>query len=134
VHRDNNLNGQPLAINGKLYQKGLWTHAFDDQTPADTVFDISGRNDSTFKATVGLDDLGTRGSVQFQVLVDGVKKAESPVMLPKKTHVLSVDVSGAKEVTLRVLNGGDGYGWDHAAWGFARFIEAGMKDPFENDP
>ncbi len=29
-------------------------------------------------------------------------------MRPKNTHELSVDVRGAKEVTLRVLNGGDG--------------------------
>ena len=44
MHRDTNLNGQPLAINGKPYPKGLWTHAFNDQTPADIVFDIAGRN------------------------------------------------------------------------------------------
>ena len=37
-------------------------------------------------------------------------------------------------MTLRVLNGGDGYGWDHAAWGFARFIEAGMNDTLEKGP
>ena len=134
VHRDTNFKGKPLAINGKPYPKGLWTHAFNDQTPADIVFDISGRNYSTFKATVGLDDLGERGSVQFQVLVDGVQKAESPVMLPKKTHELSVDVKQGKEVTLRVLNGGDGYTCDHAAWGFARFIEAGMNDMLEKSP
>jgi hypothetical protein len=134
VHRDMNLKGQPLAINGKSYLKGLWTHAFNDQTPADIVFDISGRHYSTFKSTVGLDDLGEHGSVQFQVLVDGVKKAESPVILPKKTHELSVDLNQGKEVTLRVLNGGDGYAWDHAVWCFARFIEAGIKDPLENAP
>jgi hypothetical protein len=57
VHRDTNLKGQPLAINGKSYPKGLWTHAFNDQTPADIVFDISGRKYATFKATVGLDNL-----------------------------------------------------------------------------
>jgi hypothetical protein len=128
VRRDTNLKGQPLAINGKPYLKGLWTHAFNDQTPADIVFDISGRKYATFKATVGLDDLGEHGSVQFQVLVDGVKQAESPVMLPKQAHELSVDLNQGKEVTLRVLNGGDGYGWDHAAWCFARFIEAGINE------
>ena len=72
--------------------------------------------------------------MQVQVLVDGVKKAESRVMLPKKGHELSVDLNQRKEVTLRVLNGGDGYAWDHAAWGFARFIEAGLKNPLENGP
>ena len=104
-----------------MFEKGLWTHAFNDQTPADIVFDLSGQKFEVFKASVGLDDLGERGSVQFQVLVDGQKKAESPVMRPKKVHALVVDVTGAKEITLRVLNGGDGYGWDHAVWGWARF-------------
>jgi len=28
-----------------------------------------------------------------------------------------------------VLNGGDGYGWDHAVWGWARFLKNGAKDP-----
>ena len=60
-------------------------------------------------------------------------KAESPVMLPKKTHELSVDVKQGKKVTLRVLNGGDGYGWDHAVWGFARFIKTNVKDTLESD-
>ena len=50
-------------------------------------------------------------------------------MLPKKSHELIVDLAGAKEVTLRVLNGGDGYGWDHAVWGMARFLKAETKDP-----
>ncbi|HEY5914354.1 MAG TPA: NPCBM/NEW2 domain-containing protein [Verrucomicrobiae bacterium] len=129
VRRDQNLRGNPITINGRGFEKGLWTHAFNDRTPADIVFDISGRKFSVFKASVGLDDLGAKGSVQFQVLVDGQKKAESPIMLPKKLHDLVVDVGGAKEITLRVLNGGDGYSYDHAAWGSARFIETGMKDP-----
>jgi hypothetical protein len=131
IRRDRNLNGNTLKMNGKPIEKGLWTHAFNDNTPADIVFDVSGRNFEVFKATVGLDDLGERGSVQFQVLVDGQKKAESPVMLPKKTHDLVVDLSGAREVTLRVGNGGDGYSYDHAVWGLARFLEAASKDPLD---
>ena len=134
VHRDTNLNGHGLAINGKPIPKGLWTHAFNDQTPADIVFDISGKNYAAFKATVGLDDLGSQGSVQFQVLIDGAKVAESPVMLPRQTHDISVDLNQAKELTLRVLNGGNGYSFDHALWGFARFVESGAKDPLESKP
>jgi hypothetical protein len=134
VHRDTTFTGRPLAINAKRYPKGLWTHAFNDSTPADIEFDISGKNYSTFKATVGLDDQGERGSVQFEVLVEGVKKAESPVILPKKTHEIVVDVRQVKRVTLRVLNSGDGYTCDHAVWGFARFIEAGVDDSLETRP
>ena len=78
-----------------------------------------------------MDDLGEKGSVQFQVLVDGQKKAESPIMFPKKVQDINVDIAGAKRVTLRVLNGGDGYSYDHAVWGWARFVEAGIEDPFQ---
>ena len=67
---------------------------------------------------------------RFLVLVDGQKKAETPIMRPKQVHELVVDVKGAKEITLRVLNGGDGYGYDHAVWGLARFLKAGTTDPF----
>jgi hypothetical protein len=83
-----------------------------------------------FAADAGLDDASGGGSVAFQVLVEGQVKATSPVLLPRKTHRFRVDVSGAKEVTLRVLNGGDGYSCDHAAWGLARFLQPGVKDPF----
>jgi hypothetical protein len=131
VRRDRNLKEKPLAIGGNPVEKGLWTHAFNDGTPADVVFDVSKASFAAFKAAVGLDDLGEKGSVQFQVLVDGEKKAESPVLKPRKIHSLSVDVKGAREVTLRVLNGGDGYAWDHAVWGFARFLEAGAEDPLD---
>lgn len=129
VRRDRNLKGKPLSIGGKTVEKGLWTHAFNDATPSDIVFDVRGAPFLLFKASVGLDDLGEKGSVQFMVLVDGEKKAESPVLKPKKAYPISVDIGGSKEVTLRVLNGGDGHAWDHAVWGFARFLEAGAEDP-----
>jgi hypothetical protein len=129
VRRDRNLKEGPLKMNGKLVEKGLWTHAFNEATPADIVFDVHDKGFVTFKASVGLEDLGEKGSVQFQVLVDGQKKAESPVLRPKQSHPLAVDVAGAKEVTLRVLNGGDNYFYDHAVWGHARFLKEGVKDP-----
>ena len=131
VRRNVNLHGRTIKINGQPMEKALWTHAFNDATPADIVFDVSGKGFALFRASVGLDDLGEKGSVQFQVLVDGQKKMESPVMRPKKVHQLVVDLSGAKEITLRVLNGGDGYSYDHAVWGFARFLKADTKDPFD---
>ncbi len=88
VRRDQNLHGKTIKFNGQPVEKGLWTHAFNDNSPADIVFDLSDRKFAVFKASVGLDDLGEKGSVQFMVLVDGQKKAESPVMRPKKIHSL----------------------------------------------
>ena len=131
VRRDVNLKEAPIMIAGKRIQKGLWTHAFKDNRPADIVFDIAGRKFGTFKATVGLDDLGEKGSVRFQVLVDGEKKTETPILRHKQSQPITVDVTGAGQITLRVLNGGDGHGWDQAVWGFARFIETGSKDAWE---
>jgi hypothetical protein len=84
-----------------------------------------------FATDVGLDDASGGGSVAFQVLVDGQVKAASPILMPRKVHKFRVDVAGAKEVTLRVLNGGDGFTCDHAAWGLARFLEPGVMDPLD---
>jgi hypothetical protein len=128
-HRDTNYSGKPVNIGGKVYRKAVWTHSFNDATPADVVLDISGKKFATFAADVGLDTASLGGSVQFQVLVDGQLKAESPVLTQAAVHSFRVDVTGAKQVTLRVLNGGDDFACDHAAWGYARFLERGTKDP-----
>jgi len=129
VRRDRNYYSKALAIGGKRYPKGLWTHAFNDTTPADTVVSAEGRGFGQFVADVGLDDGSGPGSVQFQVLVDGRLVSESPVMTPRQIHRFSVPVRGARTVTLRVLNGGDGYACDHAVWGLARFVAEGAADP-----
>jgi hypothetical protein len=131
VRRDVNYYGKPVAVDGAVYPKGLWTHAYPDATPADIVYDIAGKRFEWFKADVGLDDASGGGSVRFEVWVDGVKKAESPVLRPRQVHRFRVDITDAHEITLRVLNGGDGYACDHAAWGAARFVEPGVQDPLD---
>jgi hypothetical protein len=133
VRRDVNYHGKPIAIRGKLYPRGLWTHSYPDTTPADVVYDLPAGKFELFKADVGLDAGSGGGSVQFQVLVDGVRKAESPVLSPQHVHRFRVPVAGARQLTLRVLNGGDGYSCDHAAWGNARLVEPGVRDPVDED-
>ena len=129
VLADKNYKQQPLRLGDQAIPKGIWTHAFKVATPADTVFDLQGRNVVRFRALVGLDALaGGNGSVQFQVLVDGKMKAETPILRGESTQALDVDLSGAKEITLRVLNGGDGFIDDQAVWGLARFLEPGATD------
>jgi len=129
VHRDKNYSQNLISIAGKQYPKGVWTHTFNDATPADVEVDIQGRGFALFKANAGVEDSAGPGSVQFQVLVDGEVKAESPVLRPGRVQQFSVGVAEGKKVTLRVLNGGDGFSCDHAAWGFARFVEKNMEDP-----
>ena len=92
------------------------------------VVNIAGKPFARFVADAGVEDSAGSGSVQFQVLVDGAPRAKSPVMTHGAAHHFDVDIAGAKELTLRVLNGGDGYQCDHAAWAGARLLEAGAKD------
>ncbi len=131
VRRDMNYYGKPIAINGHVYPKGLWTHAYPDDTPADTVYDIAGKNFELFKAEVGLDDASGGGSVRFHVLVDGLKQAESPVMHPRQVHTFRVNIAGARQIVLRVTSSGDGYACDHAVWAAARLVTAGVRDPLD---
>jgi alpha-galactosidase len=128
-YRDTNYLGKSITIGGKVYLKGVWTHSFNDTTPADIVLDVEGKGFGMFAAEVGLDDASGAGSVQFQVLVDGAVAGESPVLRPRERPSFRVPLEGARTVALRVLNGGDGYSCDHAAWGLARFIAAGSTDP-----
>ncbi|MFI5386621.1 MAG: NPCBM/NEW2 domain-containing protein [Fimbriimonadales bacterium] len=130
VHRNENYLGKRLSIKGKVYRKGIWTHSFNDGHPADIVFDIAGKGYGVFASDAGLDDASGGGSVQFQVLLDGKMVAESPIMRPHEVHRFRVDLGGTKTLTLRVLNGGDGYTSDHAVWGLARLMRLGGSDPF----
>lgn len=113
------------------YSRGVVNHAFPDQRPADVVVDVAGRDFTTFKASVGpCED----GSVRFQVLVDGTVKCETPVLQLGDAQPISADVAGAREIVLRVLNGGDTHSSKSAGWGYARFLEAGAEDPLEVPP
>lgn len=125
--------GQCLHIGGLPYFKGIRTHAFNENgRPADVVLDISQEKFTCFKAQVGNDD--PLGSVQFQVVVDRKVRAETPVLRSGKVQPISVDVTGAKELVLRVLNGGDGHISDSATWGLARLVRPGAEDPLEAPP
>lgn len=114
------------------YAFGIHTWPFEDARPADVVLDVTGQNFSAFKAQVGL--RSAKGSVQYQVLVDGSIRCETSVLRAGMLCSIGVDVVGAKEIVLRVLNGGDGNASDSAAWGFARLLRADALDPLEEPP
>ncbi len=126
VRRDVNVYGNAPTIGGKAFEKSIWTHAFNDATPADVVITVPA-GFTAFRAECGVDDAAKGGSVQFEVLLDGEKAALSPVLHPGATHRFDVQLGKAKSITLRVFNGGDGYNCDHAVWGYARFVK-------DNDP
>ncbi|HET7799024.1 MAG TPA: beta-galactosidase [Humibacillus xanthopallidus] len=125
VERDTNVGGAsagdggPITIKGVTYPKGIGTNSISSITvtvpPGCT----------TFRSDLGVDDSagGTRGSVTFSVLVDGVAKATTGVLRGQTAaQPLSVDVTGAKTLTLNVGDAGDGNGHDNADWAAAQLL------------
>ncbi len=108
-------DGNPITIGGVVYEKGLGTHA-----PAAIQVYLGGRC-TTFTAAVGLDDETTQpGSVAFQVLADDTVTYDSGVLRPGPATAVTADVTGARMLTLKVTDGGDGKNFDHADWADAR--------------
>lgn len=124
AQKDKNVVGNAIIIGGTTYAKGIGTHAFDDNnTGADVVVNIGGQGFATFEADVGVDDgnNSSNGSVVFKVIVDGVEKAATPILRGSDApYHLTADVTGGRTLTLRVMNGGDGYAYDWASWGNAK--------------
>lgn len=109
-------DGKPLTLNGKTYAQGYGVHA-----GSELRFSLKGTNGATcnnFTADVGVDDeVGTRGSVVFQVFADGVKLYDSGVMTgASATKRVNVGVVGRQELRLVVTDAGNGISYDHADW------------------
>lgn len=110
--KNKSVGDNPLRVAGKAYDRGIGTHA-------NGVFTINlKRSALRFDALCGADDEATANdSVTFEVWVDGVKKADTPVMhVGDAARTLSVDLKGAKTLELRVTDGGNGIDNDHADW------------------
>jgi alpha-glucosidase len=121
VERDSSVgesdagDGKPLTLGGVTYEKGLGTHA-----AAEIQIYLGGRCTS-LTALVGVDDEVTQpGSVTFQVLADDTVTFDSGVVRSGSTVPLTANVTGARMLTLRVTDGGDGKNFDHADWADAR--------------
>ncbi|MEV4640935.1 glycoside hydrolase family 2 TIM barrel-domain containing protein [Actinoplanes sp. NPDC049548] len=109
-------DGGPLTIGGTQFPKGLGVHAVSTVTVP-----LAGAC-SRLRAAVGVDDeTGTGGSVVFSVWLDGQRRYESGVVTGADAATdVSVDVTGATTMELRVADAGDGNGLDHADWAAAR--------------
>ena len=80
-------DGGIITLSGVQYNRGLGVHA-----PSEVIFDIDGQFE-TFISDVGVDDeVGSQGSVTFEIWGDGVKLWESDVMLgttpPESVNVM----------------------------------------------
>ena len=123
VERDTNVGGSgagdgtPITIKGVTYTKGLGTNSISSVVIAVPA------GCHTFTSDVGVDDsAGGKGSVVFSVLVDGTTVVTTPTLKGGQAAVpLSVDVTGASQLTLNVGDAGDGNGHDNADWAGAQF-------------
>lgn len=132
IEKDKNVVGQPIKINGIIYEKGLGTHA-----NSEIVYDLQGKY-KRFKATVGPDDYtlsseDKQTSIIFKVYVDGIQVFNSGIM---KTNPYSnpqnidIDVTDKSELKLIVNDAGDDRYSDQADWADARLTKDGY--PWEN--
>lgn len=110
-------DGRPLSIGGNGFAKGLGVHA------ASEVSFYTGGRCSAFTARTGLDDeVGDRGSVDFEVWADGKRVARiAGVTGADPARAVSAPVAGAQTVRLVVTDAGDGIDYDHADWADATF-------------
>jgi hypothetical protein len=116
-------DGSKLLIGGKKYDSGFGVHADSSMT-----FNLAG-NCSRFISDVGLDDeVGSRGSVVFQVYADGKKLFDSGKMTGSdRAKTVNVDVSGRKELKLVVTKASDNNYYDHADWGGPVLVDCNVS-------
>ncbi|MFC7531872.1 glycoside hydrolase family 2 TIM barrel-domain containing protein [Actinoplanes sp. GCM10030250] len=110
-------DGRPLTVGGVVYDKGLGAHAVSR-----VAVDLAGRGCTAFRADAGVDDeMGSSGSVTFEVWVDGSLRAQSGRLTGSAgAQAIEADVTGGSRLELRLTDAGDGNGADHGDWAAAR--------------
>jgi alpha-galactosidase len=113
-HRNKSVEGHPLSIGGKTFERGFGTHA-------ESILHIAVNGGAkAFSASVGVDDdvnHSPASSLEFIVIGDGKELWKSGVMhADNAAKECAVDLSGVKMLTLKVSDAGDGNDYDHADW------------------
>lgn len=112
------LDDKPLRVAGKTYAKGLAARARVKLTcPLKPAYRL-------FVATVGVDEeAGPRGSIVFEVAIDGKVVAKSHVVRTKRHWNFHVPIpAGSKTIVLAAGDGGNGTRDDNADWVNAGFV------------
>lgn len=110
-------DGGPLTLAGKVYEKGIGTHADSD------IEVYLGGQCSKFTADAGIDDeIDGYGEVAFSVEADGKVLWTSPKVTGASAAVpVDVPLDGARHVRLKVTDTNGSKTGDHGDWGAARF-------------
>lgn len=117
--KDRTCHGEALRLAGNTYDKGIAM-----QSESALTYDVSGYR--YFEAIVGLDDrTAPDGSARIKVLVDGTERQLGcqPELTHKvPPHVLQIDLSGARELTLITGFGRRGNVRSEVNWADARLV------------
>jgi alpha-galactosidase len=121
------VDGNPLTLRDVVYPHGIGTHARGRME-----INLKGAA-MRFAAMAGVDDERKgSGSVMFLVWVDGRLRARTGVTVGGDPPTfLSVDLTGARHLSLIVEDGDDGIANDHADWAGAllTLVPGGMARP-----
>jgi alpha-galactosidase len=117
-------DGSLISIGGKVYTRGLGTHA-----GSRVVYYLGGRC-SQLRVDVGIDDeVASDGSASFQVFADDRLVAESPLLtVDDPALTLDADVTGATLLTLVADPAGEIVN-DHADWAAPTIVCGGSTAP-----
>lgn len=126
------VNGRVINIGEFVFQNGIGTTA-----PSELTYKIP-TGYQRFNAWVGFDIESAKGTVTFQVFVDGKLKFDSglrsyntftraPESNPDRPIKVNVPVTGASTLTLKVI-AGEGTGKIIADWGDALFCPMGWPE------
>jgi hypothetical protein len=120
---DQNVLGERLRAGGKLYEKGIGMHSASRLT-----FQLDGAY-ARFAAELALDDAaGRKGSAVFRVYTNSGEKwqqafASETIRGGDAPVPMSIDITGAKALTLIIDYADRGDELDHADWLNARLLK-----------
>lgn len=118
VRRNLSIMEKPMTLGGRIMHRGIGAHA-----PSRVTYALP-EGYSTFAALIGKDQEVSGGSVVFVVETDGRECFRSGLFRnDTPPQAISVSIAGAKQLTLKVENGGDDFGADHADWAEARLLK-----------
>ena len=127
IHKDENLEGNPIRIGGDTYEKGLEMHADSDVT-----YGLNGEY-NTFRAVIGTDDVNVERSkpttIRLTVLADGNPIFESEeITIHSGAKEIELDVSGINELQLKVEDTNGSADSDWGVWAAARLTPNTVQD------
>jgi len=122
AHDGASVEGDPLAVGDVVADEGIGTHA-----PAELAWTLPA-GARWFTCWFGVAaERGSNGSIALEVWLDGQRAFASAVVKGGAAPLrVAVDVTGKKELRVRMTDGGDGNGADHGnlLWPAVQFAAA----------